>query len=218
MGLFDWFRRPRPLPTTTWFSEPSRVRGFCQQVRDDLATGRHVVVVAHFPAGLIEVGEQLATNGIPFTTLGRWQEADTRRLTELPPRVVAVLAKALPQPTTTPPSSSARTASQPAVAVRACELHVLAAENERVRRFAEALPVAAVASAHASLDSIHVAKVLPAAMKSLMAKLGMDGDTPIESPLVDNALRKAMAKLEQQIRGNHAADSLAGWLHRNLQD
>ncbi len=145
------------------------------------------------------------------------QPADSHRLASPPPHVVAILARSLPH-SDDPATPSTRPGGAPRVQVRACELHLLAAENERVRRFAEGLPLAAAAWASVSFDSPHMAKIMSAAMQAMMATLGMDSDSPIQSSMVDNALRRALAKLAKKVTGNRAADSLAEWMRLNLKD
>lgn len=211
MGFFDWFRRPRRLRTIFWVDEPSRLAGLVRAVQDDLARGLQVVVVAHFPAGLIEAGEALASAGVPFTTLARWQPLTPG------PRVVALLAKALPThdpATAAPPRANGPTQ----VSVRAAELHVLASENERVLHFADGSPVAAEACGYVSLDSPTMARMAGPRVKAMMATLGFKADQPIDNNMVTRGMVKALAKLERRVTGNLAADSLAQWMQKNLRE
>lgn len=210
MGIFDWFRRPRRLRTICWLDEPSRLAGLVRAVQDDLAIGKSVVVVGHFPQGLIEAGEALAAAGVPFTTLAKWQP--------LPPgpRAVAILAKALPQPdvgTATKP----RVSGLVQVSVRAVEVHVLASENDRVLQFADQLPLPAEATNYVSLESPTMVSMTGGWVKPMLAKMGFKADQPIESPMVTKALARSLQKLERSVAGTLPAESLAQWVQRNVR-
>jgi hypothetical protein len=214
MGLFDWlFRRRGELRSRVWVDEAALLRGLANDVRGDLAAGRHAVVVAHFEDGLVEAGQALAAADVPFATVAQWQRADTERLRTAPPHAVAVLARALPAggAMPEPKAQGAR-----AVAVRMRELHVLATANERVQRFAAELPVPAELTGYASLASPTMARVAGPSLRALMQRLGMKDDEPIDSPFVASALRRTLAKLARRVHGDLPARSLADWLQRNL--
>jgi hypothetical protein len=214
MGLFDWLRGKPRLRTIVWFDEATRLRGVVDATRADVAAGRHVVVVAHFADSLVEVGQHLAAAGIPFDTIARWQSRDTQQLAASPARVVAILARALPADDGSAPPVKA--GGKTTVAVRACELHVLPAENERVLTFANRLPVAAEATAHLSLTNPILARLMNPAIAALMAKMGMDNGKPIDSSMVSRAVDRTLAKLAKRVTGDAPATSLGAWVERNL--
>jgi len=216
MGLFDWFRRPRRMPTQFWFDEQSRLEGLVEQVRVQQAKGRHAIVVAHFPAGLVEVGQALAAAGIAFDTIGAWSGREDQRVRQSQPFVACVLATALPELASAP--EAAPPTGEPRVAVLACELHVDTQANERVRRFAAGLPVASESRALVSLDSPQVRQFANPRVKSMLGMLGMERDVPIESPMVTRGIERALAKLKKRVRSQHPADSLEEWLARNLAE
>lgn len=211
MGLLSWLfgRRRRDLPVSVWLDEPNRVAGLVRTVRADLAAGRTVVLVAHFAQGLIEAGQALAAAGVPLTTLTKWSSPDRE------PKVLAILAKSLPRHD--PAAPPALEQSPATFTLRAAELHVLGAENERVVQFLDTLPKGTDASAFVSFDSPTMATFARPWVRAMMAKLGMRPDEPIDSPMVTRGFRKALAKLERRVAGDQPADSLAEWMQRNLR-
>ncbi|MEQ1633565.1 MAG: hypothetical protein ABL997_14400 [Planctomycetota bacterium] len=211
MGLFDWMfgRRTRLPRTTVWIDEASRLRGLERAVRDDLASGRSVVLVAHFASALVEVGKQLAEADIAFRTLRAWQPLPAS------PTVVAILAKALPQPTPgEPPKVVAR--GKPQVIVRGVELHVLEQENARLLQFADGLSVPTEVSCSVSLEGPLFAMVGNQWLAPMLQSMGMGSDESIDSPMVARSLAKVQRKLEKRARRDLPADSLAEWILRNV--
>ena len=214
MGLFDWLRRSRRMPTQFWLDEACRVAGLVEDVRAQIAQGRHTVVVAHFPAGLVEMGQALSSAGIAFETRTTWSAREQQRMLQQEPIVSCILASALPEHGDDPE----RKPGDIRAVVLACELHVDRAANERVRRFALGLPVPSEARAYVSLDSPHVRKLANPRIKNVLGTLGMEKDVPIESPMLTRGIERALDKLSRRIRSQHPADSLEEWLDRNLAE
>lgn len=212
MGLLSWLfgKRRRDLPVSVWLDEPNRVAGLVRTIQADLAGGRTVVLVAHFPQGLIDAATALAAAGVPATTLAKWRQPEPG------PQVCAILAKALPKPDSATGAATAPPASG-RYAVRAAELHVLGDENNRIAQLLDTLPKDTEASAFVSFESPTMATFARPWVRTMMEKLGMRPDAPIDSPMVTRGLRKALAKLEQRAVGNQPADSLADWMQRNLR-
>ncbi|MGE3173691.1 MAG: hypothetical protein AB7O97_13790 [Planctomycetota bacterium] len=219
MGILDWFRqRPASLPIAVWLDDAARTRGLLAAVRDDLEQGRSVLLVGHFPAALLRSGEALADAGIAFSTKAKWTPADAEAL--LRPggdRVVAVLARALPEPAANAPRQG-RPAPRPdaaPVALRLVDLHPLAAANDRVAAFARALPTAVEAKAYVSFDEPLLSQFTRPWVQTMMGALGLGPDDSIEHPAVTRSLSKALRKIERGSTGDVACDSVEEWLERN---
>lgn len=211
MGLFSWLfgRRAPSLHVAVWLDEPSRLRGLARDVRADLAKGRSVVLVAHFASALVEVGQHFASEGIAFTTLASWRPLGST------PSVVAILAKALPQPV---PGAQpvAKRGQAPQVVVRGVELHVLARENDRLANFAATLPVPCEVCASTSLDAPVLARTQKPWVREMLGKLGFSADAPIDSPMLSRSMKKALVAIERRTRRDLAADSVEQWMDRNV--
>jgi hypothetical protein len=130
--------------------------------------------------------------------------------------VLATLVGSLPQvpPGTAPPS--ARPDARP-VSVRVADVHVLAAENDRVVRFAKSLPAAAKAVAVVSLDDPVLSTFAKPWARNLLVRLGLSADEAIASPMVTRGIHRALDKLATKAGGNVACDSIGEWLQRNVR-
>ena len=211
MGFFDWlFRRTPQLAIQVWLDEQGRRRGLARAVQQDLAAGRHAIVVAHFPDELVACGQALAAAGVAFATLPRWTDADAQALAGVP-RAVAVLAHALPEAT----AATAGAKAPGSATVHAVELHVRAAANERIAAFAHGLPVAAESVGYTSLTSPHIGVVAWPSLRSTLKRLGLADDEPVQNRMVTNTLRKVLAVLAAKSKGDAPVQSLAEWMERN---
>lgn len=215
MGLLDWFRRRPTLDVVCWLDDASRWQGFARAVQADLAAGRHVLVVAHFKQTLAAAGETLARAAIPFEARVPWTSADRARLRAgAAPAVILTLAGGLP-PISAEGTRSTTPGSDP-VTVKVVDLHVLAAENDRVLAFATTLAGRASARAHVSLEDPVLTTFARPWVRDLMSRLGMKPDDPIESSMVTTGVHRALAKLAKKVTGNAPCTSAAEWLERNL--
>ena len=89
--------------------------------------------------------------------------------------------------------------------------------EEEYLEILDTLPKDTQASVFVSFDSPTMATFARPWVRTMMEKLGMRPDAPIDSPMVTRGFRKALAKLEQRVVGNQPADSLADWMQRNLR-
>lgn len=214
MGLFDWFRRRRRPPITLWLDNDSQLRGFVDAVADDVESGQAVLVVAHFKEKLVEVGRALAEAGIEFELRSEWTPSDTQQLCSGNASVKAVLAAALPDLPEV--RSYPGPAHVPSVSVRLVDMHVMDEENLRVERFTAGLSAPAQISASLSFDDPVMEVFAKPWVKTMMVRMGLTADQPIDSPMVDKGLRRALQKLAKTATGNVPCDSLPEWLRRNM--
>lgn len=222
MGLFDWLpwlTKHSRLPITVWPDEVGRLDALAAGVADDLRRGAHVLLVAHFPATLVALGERLSAKGVAFETRSEWSDAAARKLVVAKePTAVALLAAALP-----PLREREEIVRQELIAgsrtlsCRVVDLHLLAAANDRVESYARSLPCAVRLSTSVSLDGPLLRELAAPSVKDLLAKSGLRDGASIEDPLVTQTLRKALHKLERRVTGDAPAESLAAWLQQNLR-
>lgn len=215
MGLLDWFRKRRRLPITVWLDADGQLRGFVEQVKRDVASGQSVLVVAHFRERLVEVGQALAVADIEFELRSAWTPSDTKQLCSGHAGVMAVLASALPDVAEVG-THTGRSVTAPTVSVHLADMHVLDDENQRVERFAAGLPVSAQVASSLSFDDPVMAAFAKGWVKVMVSRMGLKADEPINSLMVDRALRRALQKLAKNVIGNVPCDSLQEWMRRNL--
>lgn len=212
MGLFSWLRPRRFTPVAIWLDDAGRAAALAQAVSGDLARGANVLVVAHFEDALVAAGQALGAAGVPFETLATWRPAANGS----EPKARLVLARALPEPAAQP-STSLPPIGEATMVVRAVELHVLSAANERLRAFAAGQAPPAGLEVGVSLDDPVLQVFGKAWVRPMMAGLGMRDGEAIRSPMVDRAIDRAVRKLERRVVGDRPATSLADWMQRNVQ-
>ena len=222
MGLFDWLpwlTKHSRLPIGVWPDEASRYDALAAGVADDLRRGAHVLLVAHFPATLVALGERLAAKGVAFETRAEWSDAAARKLVvSQEPTAVALLAAALP-----PLRDREEIVRQELMAgsrtlsFRIVDLHLLAAANDRVENYARSLPCAVRLSTSVALDGPLLRELAAPWLRDLLGKLGLRDGASIEDAMVTRSLRQALQKLARRVTGDAPADSLAAWLQQNLR-
>lgn len=217
MWPFSLFRRPKAMPVVVWLDRASRDQGLVDAVAGDESSGRHTILVAHFPAALVDAGQALAGAGLEFETRRSWSPGDTAELLRSTRRrAVAILAGALPD--VGPDAAAPQPAPDaPAVAVRLVELHVLAAANQKVERFARSLPARVHVEASVSFEDPIMRQFARAWVTPMMQAMGFKPGEAIRSRMVDRAITRSLAKLAAKTTGDGPADSQQEWMDRHLR-
>src|SRR5262245_57447440 len=68
MGLWTWLTGKKSSVTTTdriWLTNAARLRGLCREASERLSNAQPSILLAHFPATLNEVQQELSRQGIP---------------------------------------------------------------------------------------------------------------------------------------------------------
>ena len=71
MGFWTWLTGKQSSVTTTdriWLTKAARSRGLCQELAEHLSKAQPSILLAHFPATLAEVQQELSRQRIPH----RW--------------------------------------------------------------------------------------------------------------------------------------------------
>lgn len=214
MGLFSWLFGKRSRVTSrdlTWLTAAARVRGAVESVRDDLAAGKSVLVLAHFPATLAAFRAEITGSG--------WAVADAPNpvtpaqvLARVagPPRLLLGLVRHL-RPDEFPPQDQPPSP----LPVLALERHFLREHDDRIVRFAEGLGSRVTVDFCVSLDDPLMTLFAGEWVRNALRTLGMEEDEALESGMVSRRIAGAQAKLAETIPSDHEADSPAAWLERN---
>jgi hypothetical protein len=101
----------------------------------------------------------------------------------------------------------------PELTVVVAERHPLRAHDERVAAWADAAAGRLVF--HVSLEDPAVALFVGDSVRSVLDRLGMTADTPLQSPLVSRSIASAQAKVRERATGDLPSDSAEGWLQVN---
>jgi preprotein translocase subunit SecA len=214
MGLFSWlFGNSSRVATQdfTWLTDAARVAGAVESVREDLAAGRPVLVVAQFPSTLAAFRELANKADLPTVDLPpKTTPAQALAAAAGPPRALLALAHHLTPdefPTTDAPPSP--------LPVLVLERHFLREHDDRVVRFAEGLGAGAAASFHLSLEEPLMKMFAGEWVQNLLRNLGMEENEALDSGLVTRRIAAAQEKFARTVPSDHEADSPAAWLERN---
>ena len=144
--------------------------------------------------------------------LARLDEVSAAATTAVP--VKAVLAGNLSPNITT----GLRLDESATIDIIVAERHPSAAPDERLEQFAAALPCRCRLVHHQSLDDPLLKAFSGAWVQTLLGKLGMKEDEPIESKMVLRRIKGTQRKLESKAFRNLDADSAEDWLTKNCPD
>src|SRR5690348_3113228 len=111
MGLFSWLFGKRSRVTVrdlTWLTDAARVAGAVESVRESLAAGKPVLVVAQFPSTLAAFRELATKADLPVLDLSsKTTPAQAIALAAGPPRVLLIFARQLAPDEFPPPEDAA---------------------------------------------------------------------------------------------------------------
>lgn len=215
MGLFSWLfgKQPRvEVREMIRLTDKARTKAVAEAVRDSLAAGRTVLVVAHFPATLAAFGEKIIGKGVPHETIpSRLTSRAALELASGTPRVLLGLVRNL-EPDEFPPPDDAPESPLPVLVL---ERHFLRAHDDRVVKFAEGLGGRATVEFHTALDDPLMGLFAGEWVRNVLRGLGMKEDEALDSAMVNRRIAAAQAKVAGSYPSDHDADSPAEWLERN---
>jgi hypothetical protein len=217
MGLFSWlFGKPGRVAVrdVVWLKDSARAQGAARAVTKPLAAGRHVLLLAHFPATLAAFGEHPVGRECTRALIpdALTPAAALKFTTEPAARVHFGLARNL-RPDEFPPED----APESPLAVVVLERHPLRRHDEHVVRFAEGLGSRAEVEFHVSLDDPLMRLFDGERLQGMLRQLGMEEDVPIKSAMVARRVKAAQGKLAAQVSATERdAESAEEWLRLNL--
>lgn len=219
MGLLRWLfrRRPAAIDDWVWRSEEEKFCGLAVAAGQSLATGEHVVVLAHFPDTLVRAGAALHDAGLQVDTRASLDPAELARWLRGRPaadQVRAMLVRALPATTTAPDHPDPAADAAPPLTVLVAEMHVLPAAHQRVVDWARTLPARARVHRCVALDEPVLQLFVSPAVQQMMARMGLRDGERIRSAMVTRGLLRAANKLSRRVTGDGPAESAEQWLQR----
>src|SRR5262249_29296061 len=195
----------------TWLTDAARIAGAVESVREGLADGRSVLVVAQFPSTLAAFREQATKSGWTMLDIPpKTTPAQLLALAAGPPRVLLALARHL-----TPDEFPSPDAPPSPLPVLVLERHFLREHDDRIVGFAEGLGTGAHVDFYLSLDEPMMRLLVGEWVRNTLRNLGMEEHEALDSGMVSRRIAAAQAKFAKTIPSDHDADSPAAWLERN---
>jgi hypothetical protein len=199
MGLYEWFkgtsRNVTVLNDVIWLTRQAKLNAIRQAVAHRLAEQTRpvaIMLVAHFPDCLAELRQIVEQVG----------PSDS---------ITVASAAALKRET-----ASIRSFDQSLIVdMLASERHPLPSHDEAALNFAQALPCRCRLVHHLSLEDPLIRMFSGERVPTILRRLGMAEDKPIESKMVARQIRSGQEKLASRCFSDYPADSAKEWLERN---
>jgi len=215
VGLFNFFKT-KPAADVFWMTPRAKLAGVSNQVRERLHDSRVVLVVAHFRAGLTQIGKQLSKIGVQTELhvgpLSRKQAL--RRIDHASrPQALLVLADALVCEEI--PGSIDRAACS--IPILVFERHFLRQKDEAILSFARTLGRPYQLAFHLSLlDPLMLRVDCVSIIETLVLMKHPEWET-VKTCVATRYLIKAAQKgAAQTATGDRAADSADEWVRLNV--
>jgi preprotein translocase subunit SecA len=215
MGFWSWLTGKKSNVTATdriWLTTAAKWRGLCRELFEHRSNAQPCLLLAHFPATLTEVQQELGRQGVPQRSLDHTiSTKEFNRLADSEGLVQLGLVKQL-QPE---PFADQHPEREGLLQILVAERHFGRACDEVILTFAEGLEKRCQVTYHCSLDDPLMKIFAGEWVKELLQRLGMDESTPVESQMVARRVRKAQGKFAARAEGGCDADSAEAWLQAN---
>jgi preprotein translocase subunit SecA len=197
-----------------WLNKPAKYRAMCGQAEDQLCRAKLVLLLAHFPATLTEVGEELARSGVPHQVTPHPISAnEVKRLAETPMNDRAYVG--LVEQIHSDPVGDREADREPSVQILVAERHFRRENDDLINDFARSLTLRSQITFYLSLEDPLMKAIAGDWVGGMLQRLGMDESKPIESPLVARRVHGAQAKFAKQLDNAGDARSAEEWLQAN---
>ncbi len=216
MGLWNWLTGKKSSVTAAdriWLTRLARCRGLCQELAQHLSNAQAPVLLAHFPATLSEIRQELSRQEVPHHTAERPISAkEFSRLAGPAQRLVRLGLVRQLQPEPSPDQGAAK---EELIQILVAERHFLRECDDAVMTFAEGLGKRCQVTYHYSLEDPLMKAFAGDWVKSMLQGLGMNESAPLESAMVARRVRGAQGKFAASAGQRCDADSAEEWLRSN---
>lgn len=215
MGFWTWLTGKKSSVTATdriWLTKAARWRGLCRELLEHLPSTEPSILLAHFPATLAEVQQELSRQGVPH----RWVDhsisaKEINRLAGPDGLVHLGLVKQL-QPDPFPDQHAER---KGLIRILVAERHFLRECDEVIINFAAGLGEYCHVTYHCSLEDPLMKVFAGEWVKEALRRRGMDESAPLDSRMVAWHVRGAQGKFAARAGRRCDADSAEKWLQSN---
>jgi preprotein translocase subunit SecA len=218
MGFWDWLsgKPKRVTPRDKiWLTRTAKRREVCRELQEHLAAAQPVLLLAHFPASLAEIRQELLGVGIPHhVTAGpiaaRHVSQHANRGTE------CLIQLGLVKQLHSDPLSDKDVKEPGLIHLLITERHFLRKNDEVITDFAETLRCPSAVTFYLSLEDPLMKTFAGEWIKQVLQRMGMEESSAIESRLLTRRVRKAQDKIAKRAEEVGEADSAEEWLRLNV--
>ena len=218
MGFWDWFSgKPKRVTTRDkiWLTRTAKRRELCRELQRHLAAAQPVILLAHFPATLAEIRQELTGAGIPHNVTSAPIAA--KHVSHIAERGTECLIHlALVKQLHSDPFSDKNVDEPGLIHMLITERHFLRKNDEFITDFAETLRSPSDVTFYLSLEDPLMKIFSGDWVRNVLQRLGMEESSPIESRMVAKRIRQAQDKLAKRAEDVGEADSAEEWLRLNV--
>jgi hypothetical protein len=202
MGFLDWFKSAPSnvavLDDLVWLTKKAKLNGIAKALSQTVAEQDGpdaVILVAHFQDCLDEmqrIAAKVRASELITVDKAETLERNSTNLTSF--------------------------AESQTIEIMVGERHPLLSQDESVLQFARSLPCRCCLVHHVSLEDPLIRVFCGEWIATVLKKLGMADDEPIESNLVARQIKLAQKKIASQSFSESRADSAEVWMEQNCPE
>jgi preprotein translocase subunit SecA len=215
MGFWTWLTGKESSVIATdriWLTKTAKAGGLCRELFEHLANAQPSILLAHFPATLAEVQQELSRQGVPHYRVDHSiSTQEVNRLGDPAGVVLLGLVKQL-QPD---PFSDQHAERGGLIQILVVERHFLRECDNAVMTFAERLEKRCQVTYHCSLEDPLMEVFAGEWIKEVLQRQRMDEAAPVESAMVSRRVRGAQGKFAARAGRGCDAGSAEVWLRSN---
>lgn len=214
MGFWAWLTGKKSNVAAVdriWLTKAAKWRGMCRELHEHLSNAQPPIVLAHFPATLTEIRQELGREGVPHRLADRSISGNEVH-SMADPGAECVVRLGLVKQLQPDPFTDQRAEGEGLIQILVAERHFLRECDEAVTTFAEGLGKRCRVTCHCSLEDPLMKVFAGAWVKDLLQRMGMDESVPVESGMVAGRVRAAQGKFAKRAGQGCDADSAEEWL------
>jgi preprotein translocase subunit SecA len=214
MGFWTWLTGKKSSVTATdriWLTRAAKWRGLCRELFEHLSNAQPSILLAHFPATLTEIRQELNRQGVPHHSVDHPISAkEINRLAD--PGAEGLVRLGLVKQLHPDPFPDQHAEREGLIQILVAERHFLRECDEAIITFAEGLGKRCHVTYHCSLEDPLMKVFAGEWIKEVLQRLGADESLPVKNRMVARRVRAAQGKLAAQAGQRWHVDSAEEWL------
>ncbi|HMP17523.1 MAG TPA: hypothetical protein PKD72_10900 [Gemmatales bacterium] len=215
MGFWDWLAGKKSNVTTMdriWLNKPAKWRGIACELHEHIANNQPTLVLAHFPATLTELEQELNQQSVPYQLFQQKLNIHELVRQAIPTLAVPAVRLGLVRNLDPDPFPDQQPLQPGSIQLLVVERHFVNKFDENVEKYAQGIPRRCQVVYHLSLQDPLLNAVTGEWVHSILQHLGMDEFTPLESDMLSKNIRQAQEKFKLAAEDVDHSHSAEDWL------
>lgn len=205
-----------PFEDKVWIDDKRKLDGLCSDILQGVEKGLGVLIIAHFEATRVAVGNALRERGIQHHSslpLERTALCDASRASD-GSRVWLVLSSQIEAHTFIDRGRS----NEPGLCILVAEHHPIASRDQALIEAFTGFPCKSQIIFHLAMTDALMVHFGGEKILGLLKALGHDDETCISHTMISSSIRKAQEKIEKKVRRETSAESAEEWFRFNTDE